>query len=59
MNIKKMIAKCGSLIPIRTYLNDSVAREILTNFQACPQGSCFANKCYRGQKRFADYYPSI
>lgn len=50
MNIKKMIAKCGSLIPIRTYLNDSVAREILTNFQACPQGSCFANNVIEARK---------
>lgn len=50
MNIKKVIAKCGSLIPIRTYLNDSVAREILTNFQACPQGSCFANNVIEARK---------
>lgn len=50
MNIKKVIAKCGSLIPIRTYLNDSVARDILTNFQACPQGSCFANNVIEARK---------
>lgn len=43
MNIKKVIAKCGSLIPIRTYLKDSTARDILTQFRTCPKGSCFAN----------------
>ena len=43
MNIKKVIAKCGSFIPIRTYLNDSAARDILTQFRTCPKGSCFAN----------------
>lgn len=43
MNIKKVIAKCGSFIPIRTYLNDSTARDILTQFRTCPKGSCFAN----------------
>ena len=32
------------------YLNDSVAREILTNFQACPQGSCFANNVIEARK---------
>lgn len=43
MNVKKVIAKCGSFIPIRTYLNDGKARDVLIRFQASPKGICFAN----------------
>lgn len=50
MNIKKMIARCGSFISFRTHLTDNVARDILMKYQECPKGSCFTNNVIKLEK---------